>query len=295
MITFFTSCKPFIGEDAMAQKNAISSWKQLHPELEIIIFGDDQGAKECAEELDVRHVPEIERSEFGNPFVSDLFEKVQQIAKNDICCYINADIILLDDFIPAVTKVALSKGEFLLVGKRYDLDVKFRLEFDREWQNSLRKRVLAEGSLYHLPGMDYFVFRKGQWEKILPFVLGNVRWDNWMVYEARRVGIPIVDGTGAITAVHQNHEIKHAEQSDEGGYDSDPAAKYNLELYGRDLAAFFHLDATHVLDRKGLRLAKSLPYLQRRLITTPVFYPGTSLLCRTLNWVLTRVRAVWFS
>jgi hypothetical protein len=289
MLTFFTSCKPFKGEDAVAQRNAISSWKMLRPEPEIMVFGDEEGVAELAGELGLRHIPEVRRSEWGNPLVSDLFEQAQKISNHDICCYINADIILLSDFPVAIKLAAEQKNQFLLIGKRYDLDVKERLIFDTEWEEKIAQRVRSEGQLYHLPGMDYFVFRKGQWGRVLPFALGNIRWDNWMVYEARRTKITTIDATSMITAIHQNHEMKHAEQGDGRGIEDDPAAVYNLQLYGQNMTSFFHLDASHVLGSNGLKLALSRAYLGRRLVTTPVFYPKTSGLCRLLSWLAGKV------
>lgn len=283
MLTFFTSCKPFRGEDAIAQRNAILSWKQLRPEPQIIILGNDPGASEFAAEVGVQHVPEINRSEFGNPLVDDLFARAQEHSRFDICCYINADIILFDDFMQGVEIVAARNEDFLLVGKRHDLDVNGIIDFESAWERDLRQKVNAAGQLYHLPGMDYFVFRKNQWKTIPAFVLGNLRWDNWMIFEARRLGLLTVDGTNAITVVHQNHAMKHAEESENGTIDHDPAAVYNLGLYGKGKTAFFHLDATHVLTSGRIKRAFSFPYMQRRLVTTPVFHPRTAAVCNFLR------------
>jgi hypothetical protein len=286
MLTLFTSCKPFQGEDAIAQRNAITSWKMLRPEPEIFILGDDFGAREFAEEIEVQFFPKVKRNESGKPFVDDLFNIAQRAATNDICCYVNSDIILLSDFISGVQKVASKKKDFLLIGKRHDLDVKETMTFETGWEHDIRNRVLSEGRPYHLPGMDYFVFRKGQWGSIFPFVLGNIRWDNWIVYEARRNKITTVDATDAIMVIHQNHKLKHAEESDQVGIEHDSAAVHNLSLYGKGLTAFFNLDASHVLTKNGLKLALSKPYLERRLITTPIFSPKMAPLCNLLRRVI---------
>ena len=46
MLTFFTTAKPFREHDAIIQRNALKSWKLLHPDVEVIFFGDDEGAAE---------------------------------------------------------------------------------------------------------------------------------------------------------------------------------------------------------------------------------------------------------
>ena len=46
MLTIFSTPKPFQGHIGVIQRNAIGSWKQLHPDVEIVLFGDDEGAAE---------------------------------------------------------------------------------------------------------------------------------------------------------------------------------------------------------------------------------------------------------
>jgi len=50
MITFFTTPKPFRGHIGVIQRNAIHSWKLVHPEAEVILFGNEEGAAEVARE-----------------------------------------------------------------------------------------------------------------------------------------------------------------------------------------------------------------------------------------------------
>ena len=44
MLTFFTTAKPFRGHNAIIQRNALKSWTLLRPDVEVILFGDDEGA-----------------------------------------------------------------------------------------------------------------------------------------------------------------------------------------------------------------------------------------------------------
>jgi hypothetical protein len=43
MLTLFTTAKPFEGHSGVIQRNALKSWKRLHPDVEVILFGDDAG------------------------------------------------------------------------------------------------------------------------------------------------------------------------------------------------------------------------------------------------------------
>lgn len=58
MITFFSTPKPFRGHIGVIQRNAIRSWKLAHPDAEVILFGDEEGASETARDLGARHEPE---------------------------------------------------------------------------------------------------------------------------------------------------------------------------------------------------------------------------------------------
>lgn len=51
MLTLFTKAKPFTGRSAVIQRNALQSWRLLHPDLEVILFGDDAGAAKVCREL----------------------------------------------------------------------------------------------------------------------------------------------------------------------------------------------------------------------------------------------------
>ena len=59
MLTFFTSPKPIIGHNAIIQKNALRSWRNLSSEIEIIVFGEGEGIAELCEEINGTHIKEV--------------------------------------------------------------------------------------------------------------------------------------------------------------------------------------------------------------------------------------------
>ncbi|UZE93498.1 MAG: hypothetical protein IB617_01545 [Candidatus Nealsonbacteria bacterium] len=128
MLTIFAIPKPFEKEFNIIQRNAIKSWILLEPRPEIILFGDEKGTADIAKEFNVKHFPKIARNEFGTPIVSDIFKKAQKIARNNILVYVNADIILMKDFIRAVEKIK-DEEKFLMVGQRWDVDIKEKINF----------------------------------------------------------------------------------------------------------------------------------------------------------------------
>ncbi|WP_159784588.1 tetratricopeptide repeat protein [Sodalinema gerasimenkoae] len=209
-VTFFTTAKSFSGPVAIAQKNAILSWTLLRPRPEIIVFGDEEGVSEICEELGLIHVPEVQTSELGTPLISGLFQAAQNLASNDLLVYINADIILLDDFIPAISKVASTFSRFLVVGRRWDLDLNRPIDFRNEnFPIMMRNLVREEASLHEVTGIDYLAFTKNLWDAIPDFTVGRAAWDIGMVYKVLENQDPVVDATSVITAIHQNHNYNH--------------------------------------------------------------------------------------
>ena len=63
MITFFTTAKPFVGHSGVIQRNALKSWTLVHPDAEVILFGDETGGAIAAKELGIRHEPHTEKKD----------------------------------------------------------------------------------------------------------------------------------------------------------------------------------------------------------------------------------------
>src|SRR5579883_936506 len=102
MLTLFTTAKPFLGHSAVIQRNALQSWTLLHPDIEIILFGDDEGAAEICAELGLRHEPCVLRNPAGLKRIDDYFDRAQRLARHPILCYANCDILFTADFLPAI-------------------------------------------------------------------------------------------------------------------------------------------------------------------------------------------------
>ena len=79
MLTLFTTAKPFEGHSGVIQRNALKSWKLPHPEIEIILFGDDAGGAEIAKELGFPQEPFVERNKLGTKRLDYIFRRAQGI------------------------------------------------------------------------------------------------------------------------------------------------------------------------------------------------------------------------
>lgn len=273
MLTLFAIPKPFHGRIETIQRNAIQSWTLLRPVCEIILFGDEKGTAEVAGEFKVCHIPEVARNEFGTPLVSSLFETTERVAAYDLLCYINADIVLMNDFMKAVQQVSERKRRFLLVGQRWDVGINQLWNFQHpDWQERLRAYVAECGELSPPTGIDYFVFPRGFWGEIPPFAIGRLVWDNWLIYRARSLRAPVVDATGSVLAVHQNHDYAHYPMG-KTGIIGGPEAKCNMEIAGGYSHVFTLEDVTHILTPSGPKLDVSYSRLRRHLDTLPILFP----------------------
>ena len=144
MITLFTLPKPFLGHIEMIQRNAIQSWTRLHPDIDILMFGNEQGTAEVAAEFGIRHVPDVDVNEYGTPLMNGYFQQAEELARHSHMCYVNADIILFSDLLEALAKVDLPK--FVMGGRRIDYDIAKPVDFTQhDWAETLREDAKANG------------------------------------------------------------------------------------------------------------------------------------------------------
>jgi hypothetical protein len=247
MLTLFCVPKRFAGHDAVIQQNALESWARLGSSVELLLLGSAAGVAEEAARVGARHEPDIETSEQGTPLVSSAFEVARNVASSRLLAYVNADIVLLPDFVDTVGRI--HHPSFLAVGRRWNSDISSPLDFGPRWDTRLRAVVRATGRLAEPDAIDYFVFeREGEMSTLPPFVVGRPGWDNWMIFRARSLGVPVIDTTRAITAIHQAHGYEHIPEGTGLWYGPEAAANFAL-IEG--LERFQTRHATHTMTRFG--------------------------------------------
>lgn len=272
MLTLFAIPKAFHGHVGTIQRNAILSWMALQPRPEILLLGDDEGVAATAAELGLKHLPNIERNEYGTPLMNSMFAVAQQVGQGPLFAYVNADIVLMSDFIQALQRVPFQR--FMLTGQRWNIDYEDVLNPVGQWEAEMRDRVAQTGNLEGPQAMDYFVFSRNTYTEIPPFAIGRPCLDNWMLYKALNLNIPLIDATLAITAVHQNHNYNHHPQGQKGVY-LGPEAKRNLELLGGAHHAYFMLDLANwqMTPQELRRPTWSWHRLERQLDMLPLARP----------------------
>lgn len=210
LLTIFTAPKPFTNPHiAIIQRNAIQSWLHLGLEVEVFLVGDEPGMAEVAAEYQVRQLAEVRRSEQGTPLVSSIFDLARQASQSPLLAYVNADILFLPDLVSAAKQVMAQAERFLIIGQRWDLDLRQLYDFSPGWEQRLQQETRTRGQLHAPAGSDYFVFPRQLFQEMPDFTIGRAGWDNWMIYQARQQSWPVVDGTPSIMIIHQNHDYSH--------------------------------------------------------------------------------------
>lgn len=267
-LTIFATPKTPRGHLDVIQRNAIGSWKQLRPSPEIYLFGNDHGTAELAGDLQVSYLKDIGSNEFGTPLLNDLLRRARTLARTPLLCYVNSDIILLQEFQDAVCALSQRLSEFLCVARRLNVDITVPLTFGKNWQRAFENDVTVRGTLGGPLAIDVFVFPRELYADAPPLVLGRAWFDQWLIKDARTRGLPVIDVSRVAQAIHQNHDYRHIEGGQEAAYWGEEARR-NLALYGGAPHAYTLLDVTHELTPSGqikrVRFRKSKAVLQRWL------------------------------
>ena len=258
LITLFSAPKSFTDlHISTIQRNAIKSWTLL-PDVEVILLGEETGLAQAAREIGVKHISNVAQNDNGTPLISSMFKLARENNNSELLCIINADMILMTDFVEAARRSRLSRGipeggqrdTFVLLSQRWDLDITQPIEFTEDWQNRLSSMVHRQGSLHRPAGSDFFLFPKSCYQNIPDFAIGRAGWDNWMIYKARQEKWPVIDCTPSVTIVHQNHDYSHLP----GGkpHYEHPDTNENIRLAGGHAAVRYTiLDSTHQLTKNG--------------------------------------------
>jgi hypothetical protein len=211
VITFLSSPKAWVGAATVQQENAVRNWLSLHPENEVILYGNAPGTLDACQRLGVRHAPNVAATPKGIPYFGAIADHAAHHARHDFQVYVNCDILLRRDLLTAAASVPWRR--FLMIGQRIDLPEgepqRPDLVQDDAWATSL-----ASGgrlTLHPPAGSDYFGFRRGMWQEIPAITIGRGAYDNALIAWCLLRGIPVIDATLSVTAFHQSHGYGHVD------------------------------------------------------------------------------------
>ena len=272
MLTIFSVPRPFVGIYRTIQRNAIHSWTLLRPRPDIVLLGIDEGTAEVAEEFGVAHIPGIQYSQYGTPRLDSMHRVVEEYSENSLLCIVNADIILMSDFMDAVSRANRHNNDYLMVGQRHNVNIDGPIEFDVTWEPKLRNRIDKMGSLGPRTGEDYIVFPRGHFKNIPSMVVGHSYCDGWLLSEARKRKMDLIDASKVVMAIHQNHDYGHIQKRSDG-YVDDPQTRQNELLSGGPDNMLIIKDRTHILTQYHIKPARDLWRIWRLIRTATIIYP----------------------
>ncbi len=281
-ITVFSAPKAFTNPHIdIIQRNAITSWTKL-PGVDVLLLGDEPGLAEAAHALGVRLLTDVPRSPSGAPRLDAMFGLARQNSRGGLLCIVNADILLLPDFVDAAQQVAAQRPKFVMLGQRWDLDIREPLDFSGDWVSSLRALVCSQGQLHRPAGSDYFLFPDACYRDLPAFIIGRAGWDNWMIYKARREGWPVIDATPSVQILHQNHDYSHLPEGKP--HYRHPETDENVRLAGgRAMTRFTLLDANYRLEGGKIQpQTMDSARLWRRIESWPLLALGSTKLTNGL-------------
>lgn len=204
---FFTAPKPFSGEERKSQLRALRSWLSISPRPRVTFFGNATGISHVAHAYNLRHEPQIDTTFLGIPILPSILSNVHKLSStcdNCITIFLNADIIVFDDLIEALSKLSASyQSGWLAVAARWDID---KLPF-----NADAKYAREVARLHTYGGIDLWAWDSASGalfdEFIPPFVLGRGKYDNWLTHEIITKGNrKVVDISHACTLIHEKHD-----------------------------------------------------------------------------------------
>jgi hypothetical protein len=208
MITIFTSPKPFEKEAEANQLNALLSWRAIHPDIEIVIFGDVPGAAGAAAMVKAKLISEFTTSNSGAPSFNYMVNFLNKKEYNDLQLYVNADIILDSSILEALFLCNNRFNEFLMVGERLDLAPEVNVISSN---NSIKINAPTKEhfNLHGPSGVDYFGFKRGMWKNLKTIYMGRALCDQAILNHCLLNSIPLIDATLKVEAYHQYHGYFH--------------------------------------------------------------------------------------
>lgn len=212
MIIFSTYKEPL----EIATVYAVRSWNLAFPGARIVFFGDFQTFPESGG-LFFKNVKMFN----GLPLINDMFEQAMY-GFNDPgpFLFINADIIVTESLRLAAEFLeqahARSRCGYLAVGQRTELTAPANLVLYDHWETLIAAK---NGSPRLLPacGADWFLFNGFAFANttIPPFMIARTAYDNWLIFDALKRGVQVINCTDGVTVYHQTHPEQKVRQSEE--------------------------------------------------------------------------------
>ena len=205
LISLVTAFKKFQGNYDRIQKSAIFSWNSN--DLQVIAPYNEIGIKEsCKDFQNITFIEGVKRGrELGfstqAPIFKDLIEKALPVTGAPMVGFLNADIVLLEDFSKKIEKILEKYGyDIFITGSRSDIRLDYYANDDQSY-----KKVQAEPRI-PFSGSDIFITSKFIWRLLISgmpeFIMGRCCLSDWLCLQAQVKKLKKYNCTNFLPTLH---------------------------------------------------------------------------------------------
>ena len=236
-ITFISAFRKFKPPFDRIQHSALYSWKEqgipvIAPTNEV----DTETA--CAGYDNITLIDGVKRGrEIGfptqSPIVPDLIAKALPVADTTMVAYINADIIITENFVEKIQQMVDKYGyDIYAVGSRYEIDLK---EYVNSPESYKKVQEQNRGAYDDSTSSDIFIASKFTWRKVISempdFILGRWGWDNYLHMMAEVYRLKKHNCSDVLPILHCKHTFHHIYAQEKKHEKEAPSSQHNLALW----------------------------------------------------------------
>ena len=196
-------------------------------------------------------------NKFGTPVLKDMQMRVSKMIKSEFYGFCNGDIL----FDPNMKRTLMSiwndknvlKNSTMVIGKRTNVEYEDYYNNTKVFNTNRSLNLIAttKGSLFMEYAEDYFFIHSPEnfpWDAIKDVVIGRRGYDNYLVSEAIKHNVHVIDATNSLLAVHLT--------GSDGNYAGlrNIDKEYNMDLIGEydfSLGSTDHAQYYTKVDEKG--------------------------------------------
>ena len=243
LITLFTTWVTR-ADKFLCHNNTLHNWNMFKPYVHPVLFMNEVNVTKEAKQKGWSVLPiRVTGTKHNVPVLRYMYEDAKKYVNSTFYAYVNGDILFTDTLLYTLISVLASdipkEKPLLIVGQRTNIkDVK--REEAKSWKD-LANTAKTRGKLFSTWGVDYFITsRDYPWSSQPDVVIGRVAYDNWVVWNSKRLGFVTIDATKTLLAVHQTTRAGNMEGHGhpDGGYNANLLRKvYKKIQYNNGLTS----------------------------------------------------------
>ncbi|KAH3775064.1 hypothetical protein DPMN_176460 [Dreissena polymorpha] len=183
------------------------NWRSFFPSVIPVVFTNESSVINECNKAGVTALPLSNVAADGIPVLKYMFRDAMNHSKTSLYAFSNSDILYTDTLIRTLAQLINSTTRYfsrpvLLVGCRTNVD-NVTLEEGLHWENITRISQ-SRGKQFTDWAVDFFITSPSfPWNEVPEVVIRRLGYDNWLVYNSRKMKYNVIDATKTILAVHQ--------------------------------------------------------------------------------------------